>query len=323
MTTDPQQKKTVSTTDSSKVTELSDVIAEISEIEVRDFINLPSGKVLTESLARALARSRPVQWVVIAGPVGAGKTTLLTTLYELFQLGLVNNYQFAGSNTLPAFEEYCHLSRIESENTESDTARTLYDPENPAYLHLRIGADHTPRSSVDLLFTDVSGEMFEDVRNSTSRCKELLFLRRASYFLILLDSRKCLRLDMRNKVVQDAKTILQSCLDSEMLSNRCIVKVVWSKFDYYMEAGDTAEHKRFQEEVFAKFRTAFGNRVTDLRFGYLASRPTRFGLGIGYGVKDLLEEWITLAFSLKEINLVPEIYGTRESELFGRRTLHQ
>src|SRR5208283_2750578 len=68
-----------------------------------EYIDLPNGKELNESAALDLARSRPVQWIVLAGPSDSGKTTFLTSLYELFQWREVEGYAFAGSITLPAF----------------------------------------------------------------------------------------------------------------------------------------------------------------------------------------------------------------------------
>src|SRR5580698_7970222 len=73
-----------------------------------EFIDLPQGKELNDLAALDLAKSRPVQWIVLAGPTDSGKTTLLTSLYELFQWRKVEGYAFAGSMTLPAFEERCH-----------------------------------------------------------------------------------------------------------------------------------------------------------------------------------------------------------------------
>src|SRR5579859_3421120 len=50
-----------------------------------EYIDLPKGKELNESAALDLAKSRPVQWIVLAGPSDSGETTFLTSLYELFQ----------------------------------------------------------------------------------------------------------------------------------------------------------------------------------------------------------------------------------------------
>ena len=284
-----------------------------------EVISLPRGKELSETAALALARSRPMRWVVVAGPVGSGKTTLLTSLYELFQWNKVPNYIFAGSDTLPAFEERCYLSRTASENTEADTARTIYDP-IPTYLHLRVSSATAPRHFAEFLFTDVSGEMYEQARDSTAACKQLTFLRRARQFLILLDSKRSLLLDKRWAVVHEAKSLLQSCLDSKMLSDDCAVRILWSRFDYFVQAGDAAEHRGFRDEVIAEFQGTFGSRVADLQFAEIAARPTKAPqLGIGNGVLRLFEEWIKDYPRTREMSLLPEFVGTRESELFGRR----
>ncbi len=268
----------------------------------------------------ALARSRPVRWVVIAGPVGAGKTTLLTSIYELFQWGKIPNYIFAGSATLPAFEQRCHLSRIESESAEEDTPRTLYDDQGPKYLHLRVAAAKAPSTRVDFLFTDVSGEMFEHVRDSTDACKDLAFLRRAGNFILLLDSRKALRTDKRWAMIEEAKTILRSCLDSQVLSGDCVVTVLWSKFDYFVEAGDKAEDQAFRKQIAQEFTALFGERVSHLNFGEVAARPTKARqLGFGKGTGELLNGWITFCPSSRAMSLLPEASGSRESERFAVR----
>jgi hypothetical protein len=284
-----------------------------------EIIDLPRGKELSESLAVALARSRPVRWVVVAGPVGAGKTTLVTSLYELFQWNRVPEYMFAGSETLPAFEERCYLARTASENAEPDTGRTIYDP-IPTYLHLKIAALKPHQHFTELLFTDVSGEMFEHARDSTAACKELTFLRRARHFLLLLDSKRSLVLDKRWAMVEEAKTLLQSCLDSEMLAHDCAVRILWSRFDYFVQAGDTTEHREFRKDVVTEFQAAFGHRIKDFEFGEIAARPTKAPkLGFGKGVVNLFEEWVTDNPEATEMDLLPKVGGARESEMFAQR----
>ena len=92
---------------------------------VSDLIDLPSGKELNEVAANTIAASRSVRVVVLAGPVDSGKTTLLTSLYELFQWGTVADQLFAGSTTLPAFEQRCHLARTVSGGEIADTGRKI------------------------------------------------------------------------------------------------------------------------------------------------------------------------------------------------------
>jgi hypothetical protein len=286
---------------------------------ISDIIDLPRGKVLSELAATELAKSRPVRWVVLAGAVGSGKTTLLTSLYELFQWNRVPGYSCAGSETFPAFEELCYLSRTASQRERADTQRTIYKPD-PTYLHIRTGSNTTPRTFTDFLFPDVSGEMFEHARDSTRECQELHFLRRARNFVLLLDGKKCLRLNKRWAVVQDAKAMLQSCLDSEMLAPDCAVTVVWSKFDYFANAGHKSEHREFREQATEGFLAEFGKRVQRLEFREIAARPAKApNLGFGSGVVELFREWSVVSPRDRDTQLLPTFGGQRESELFGQR----
>ncbi len=289
---------------------------------VADLIDLPTGKELNEVSANRFAASRPVRLIVLAGPVDCGKTTLLTSLYELFQLNSVAGQNFAGSITLPAFEQRCHLARTASENVTSDTQRTVYKGPDPYYLHLRTTAIEPPHTSVDFLFTDVSGEMFEHARNSTAECKELTFLQRATHFLLLLDGEKGVRAE-RWAMVQNSRTMLQSCIDTKMLPNFCVVNVVWAKQDYFEAApdADKKEHLAFREEVIRQFRASFEHRVSHLKFSAVAARPKQAPrLGFGNGVPKLLTDWIVHCPQSGKMDLqLRGRAGTRESELFALR----
>jgi hypothetical protein len=293
----------------------------VSAPSVLDLIDLPNGKEFNEVIAARLAASRPVRLVVFAGEVDCGKTTLLTSLYELFQWNRVPEYCFAGSNTLPAFEQRCYLGRMDSENTTPDTQRTPYNGPDPHYLHMRIVSVSSPRNSSDFLFTDVSGEMFEHARNSTDECKQLIFLQRASDFLLLLDGEKCVRADERHSVVQKSKTLIQSCLDCKMLSNYCVVNVVWTKFDYFDADANKEANTEFRTEVVRDFRTTFEHRLACLKFSEVAARPTKAPhLGFGNGVAALLNGWMTTRPQFAKLDVLPNApVGTRESELFGLR----
>jgi energy-coupling factor transporter ATP-binding protein EcfA2 len=284
-----------------------------------DLLDLPSGKQLSERDAASLSAARPTRLVVVAGPVGCGKTTLLTSLYELFQWRSILSYRFAGCNSLPAFEELCHLARASSNNPVADTKRTPY--KEPEYLHLRICPATSPVRPVDFLFTDVSGEMFEHARDSTAECQALSFLRRADHFVLLLDSDKGVRPEKRWGMAQNAIALLRSCVDSQMLQSYCVVKVVWAKFDYFEAATDKDKHVKFRADVESEFKSLFASGLTHLRFGEIATRPTQAPqLGFGHGVTELLEEWATLCPRQRPMELLPDgSSGTRESECFATR----
>ena len=118
--------------------------------------------------------------------VESGKTTLLTSMYESFQDAPFGGYEFAGSATLPGFEQRCHEGRIESEGLGAHTLRTPAAV-GASFLHLRLRTEDESREFSDLLLSDISGELFDRAKDSTDECKALSFLRRADRLVLLLD----------------------------------------------------------------------------------------------------------------------------------------
>jgi len=285
-----------------------------------EYVVLPEGKKLNESAALDLAKSRPVQWIVLAGPSDAGKTTLLTSLYELLQWREVEGYAFAGSMTLPAFEESCYLSRRVSGNSKAHTPRTRYEGPNPLYLHLRIRSTKGLRPFRDILCTDVSGEMFEHARDSVAECKELIFLKRANHFLLFLDSAKGVQQE-KWAMVEDGRALLRSCVDSGMIGANCVVNIVWSRFDYFVAQEAEKGHRPFRDEAEKQLRETFSSAIPSLMFSEVAARPLESpALGIGHGVPAILKQWAETPLEMKALDLFPKSYsGTRESELFADR----
>jgi hypothetical protein len=290
--------------------------------QTSEYIKLPDGKELNEVAAMALAKSRPVQWIVLAGPVDAGKTTLLASLYELFQWRRVERYAFAGSNTLPAFEEKCYWSRKGSGNVTPRTQRTRFEGlDDPRYLHLRVRSTEGLRPVRDFLFTDVSGELFKYARDSTDDCKKMVFLKRANSFLLLLDSEKGVQKDRRWEMFEDARALLRSCVDSQMIGANCVVSILWSRFDYFEAKKADDAHRIFREDVERRMRETFSRHISKLVFSEVAARPLEApDLGFGYGVPSLLTRWAASPVDSNSPDLLPQSYsGERESELFGAR----
>jgi hypothetical protein len=297
---------------------LAEKVVELEQIEP-EFIALPSGKELNEAGAASLAASRPVRLVTMAGPVGCGKTTLLTSLYDLFQEKPISGYQFAGCNTLPAFELACHLSRTASDNAVADTQRTSYKEGDAQYLHLRIRPGNAQGEPLDMLFTDLSGEAFERACNSTSDCERLIFLRCTEHFVLLLDGKKLVHENKWWAVIEEGATVLQSCLDSGMIGSHTFVNVLWSKVDWF--EGNNGHLKTLREQVQTDFEKRFSHRLGAFKFAEIAARPKpRSNLVFGHGLPDLLKYWAESSPRKRTMNLSPvKEGGTRESELFASR----
>ena len=282
---------------------------------VTDVIDLPTGKELDDLAAANLQGARLVRLIVVAGPVGVGKTTLVTTLLDWFQAGQIGNYSFAWSNTLPAFERRCHLSRTASERAVSDTERTPVG--KVRYLHVQVSGPVLRTNPLDLLFTDVSGETFERARDSISDCQQLDFLKMADHFLLLIDCEKLIERKTRNQVIHDSMLLLRSCLDSGMLASSSFVNVLWTKHDFIK----AAEHAVFLEKATEDFTKQFGPRVGKLSFTKVAARPAGVdSLKFGYGIPELLKEWANDSPRDRAMNLLPDDQmGSRESEKFLER----
>jgi hypothetical protein len=212
------------------------------------------------------------------------------------------------------------LSRIASEREVPDTERTPYG--EARYLHLRVCHNAVPRSGIDLLFTDVSGESFERARDSVSECQRLNFLKRTDHFLLLLDCEKFVRSEKWAGVAHESMTLLQSCLDGGMLGNGSLVNIVWAKFDYIAAAENKAHHDALRADVKKEFEERFGTKVRQLRFSEIAARPTQRAakLQFGHGLPELLRHWMQTCPREKQINFIPNgITGARESEMFALR----
>ena len=141
-----------------------------------NFVGLPSGEALTETEASDVTSNDASKLVILAGPVGSGKTTILTALFEAFLEAPFGNYLFGGSRTLVGFEERCHDARVSSGRLVGTTRHTSAR-EGIRFLHLRLGANEMGEMiRKHLLLSDISGEIFGQVRDSQSAVNKIRVL---------------------------------------------------------------------------------------------------------------------------------------------------
>lgn len=301
----------------------SDIIEEISTMK-SDLINLNLGEDISMAECKHITRSNMTRVIVIAGEVESGKTTLLASIYSQFLKGPYSDYIFAGSSTIIAFERCSHDARLSSGRLEAKTKRTVHKGEF-RFLHLKV---KNTQSDVfqDLLFTDVSGELYRDVRDSTEECKKHFIFKRADHFVLMIDGEKICDPTLRAKSINDAAHLLRQCIDSDMLNSKSIIDVVFTKLDHLTAAfKKEPELEKFVEKIIKdKFVDTLMKKLPIMSFHQIASRVDAkldSGIKIGSGITSLFRSWIVNAPSSRKSLKKPAIsldYHLREIDKFSR-----
>lgn len=291
---------------------------EVATYNTQDLIDLPSGEAMTELQAAEVTREDVSKVVIIAGPFNSGKTTILTSLFEAFQEAPFANFLFRGSRTLVGFEKRCHLGRKESGSDEPNTTHTSLR-EGVKFLQFALtaieGADF---SHSNLLLSDISGELFRRVRDSSAAAKELSALRRADHLCLVIDGEKISTQEGRQIARNDSRSILRSIIEAGVLSPDCIIDIAFTKWDLVVEVLDSSASKETQE--FIKTTKSVLKAIApqyELRFHEVAARPYRNAkVPFAHGLPTLLRSWVG-----QERSERPAIFlSTVPSREFGRFT---
>lgn len=284
-----------------------------------EYQRVSNGEALTLSAANAISSARASRLIVLAGAAGSGKTTLLTSIYEKFLEAPFAGFEFAGSETLVGFERRCYLGRAISQGETPQTSRTPAK-RDARVLHLRLAAGQAVIP--DLLLVDVSGEQFRLARDTDKGARALSFLSRADSFALLIDGAKLADARRRANAYQDARSILRSLVESDVVRDDLDVEVLFTKWDVLRATVETRGDgflERLQSEMSAEFA---GHRLS---FAPVAARPERDpSLPFAHGLGELLCRWSSVQVKgagepvLWGSDVSP---GARQSVLFGARQL--
>ena len=255
-----------------------------------DDVELPAGTAFDPSTVYEVAREGLARVVILAGEQRSGKTTLIASLYELFQEGVVGRFAFAGSKTLPAFEERCHDARMTSGREIPDTERTK-PGEGFRFLHLAL-FDRNASSRTNLLLGDMSGELYDAVRDSSDECAKYEFLRRADHLVVMLNGAK-LADNNHAETYAHARGVVRSLLDADVLRGHTHVTLLTTKWDLIVRSGGRARTR--VAELEESFVTTFASKLPHVHFAHVAARPTNSELDFAYGLNDLLGAWMDAA----------------------------
>lgn len=241
--------------------------------------------------------------IMLAGRVDAGKTTLLASLYDLFQMQTsFADYTFAGSKTLIGFEKRCHESRLASKRKDPKTERTIFTPDDPKFLHLKLR--NPAGENRDLLFTDISGEHFKQLSNSTDECKKFTMAKRADHFALFLDGDLLSSIEERQQTKINALAILRSLTESGALPEETKIQVIFSRWDLLESKNEKQAAKNFIEGIKTEIKFKYPDTKWNILFFEIASRPDfTSNLPFGHGIDKLLKIWAEESIYVKDKKL--------------------
>lgn len=168
------------------------------------WVGLPGARSLTWEEADRVAARNGAAIVLVAGNQNSGKTTLLVQLWAQFLHGKFAGYQFAGSETLDAFDDRHYPSRVDSGNPYPETEHTT--DTDMRFLHLRVANDAGERQA--LLMTDLWGELFLDVATGSPVASRVPVAPHAHKTMILIDGEEVADPAKREAAVRDARLLI-------------------------------------------------------------------------------------------------------------------
>lgn len=287
-----------------------------------DLVDLPKGDALSPDAASLIMAARESRVILLAGVNDCGKTTLLASLFEKFQAGPFAGFHFAGSKSLVGFEKRCFLSRMASERETPDTQRTEFG-DIPDFLHLRVADVSTNKPLLrDLLFTDISGEVFRLARDLKEENQKLSLLKQADRVLLLVDGAKVADLAMRDVAVDDSVLLLRRSVESGMLGVRSQVDVLLTKLDVVESSANRDSAMEFWNRTVDGISTKYRSRLGGLRFFATAARPeAKSNLSLAHGLVEPFADWVRESLLSKAVAEYPlETPPTnREFNLFSQR----
>jgi hypothetical protein len=253
---------------------------------------LYSGLPLELSDAQEFTRGSRAIIVALAGNRDSGKTSLLARLHQLFQEGIMAKCAFAGSRTLPRFEELNWLATIESGASVPLMERSSQRFDN-SFLHFKVSPLGEENAAVDILLNDISGETFGEAIATQSVCDRLIGLARCDHLALVLDGAALLTAVLQHDHEAKARNFLQRVIQSGQIGKQTMLHLIISKMDLINHSEQRKEILDAATRLETKFTNEFSDRVGSLRCWRIAARPTDGSLPTGEEIANLFYTWAT------------------------------
>lgn len=231
-----------------------------------------SAEVVSGLEADNILRSSLTRLIVIAGSPDSGKTTLVASIYEAFNKGLFAESMFAGCGTFGGFEKRCFTARLVSERSIAETERTLAE-RTVRFLNISTRDNELAEPVQQMLFADISGEIYQNAQVNSEDAGMLRFVSRADHFVVIIDAGKLEDLSLRQTELASSISIIRSLLDEGFLRDDSYVDILFSRWDKAKASTEVEKIKRFVDHIKSKLHTDFAQKVGRLRFYEVAARP--------------------------------------------------
>lgn len=254
--------------------------------QVSALLRLHSGAPLEVDEGQILARHRRARVITLVGAKDSGKTSLLARILQLFQLGPLDSHHFAGSKTLPAFEEMNWFATVESgvQRPQMTRSSRLFDN---TMLHLRVRDAATLATPVDLLFNDVAGETFPDAIAAESACRRLQCLQRADHLAMIVDGAALASEGERQDQMGKARTFIERVLQSAQIDTRTTLHLITTKLDLLGDEGSVVA-----SELESQFESRFRSRLAAINSWRIAARPMNGTLPTANVIIRMFRSWV-------------------------------
>jgi hypothetical protein len=234
---------------------------------------LYSGLPLELVEAQEFSRGSRAVVITMVGDREAGKTSLIARFHQMFQNGRIGNLRFAGSRTLPRFEELNWLATLESGAGTPLMERSSQHFDN-SFLHLRVRGQGPDSDLVDILLNDISGETFGDAVASQDVCNRLITLARCDHLIIVLDGGALLKATDRHDHQAKTRNFLQRIIQSGQIGPRTALHLIVSKMDLVHTSPERDKVLEIITTFELQLENEFASRVGAYKAWRMAARPT-------------------------------------------------
>ncbi|MFK0278376.1 hypothetical protein ACIQUG_32210 [Ensifer sp. NPDC090286] len=258
-----------------------------SSAEQEEYIPLLPANLLRGPDAAKFLRAGDARVVAIIGPSDTGKTSLIAGLYDLFQLAPVKTVNFAGSETLHAFEQACHDARAASRRNTPHMQRTPRGDVRFYHLDL-VFADRR----LSLLLGDRAGEEYREAADDVSVAEGFPEIRRADCLTVLVDGERLLDNGGRHNLKSDIAMMLLAMRDAEVFPKGSNLAVVLTKFDLIAASDKRVRVEKDFQSIVSDIRAAFDELAGQTADFLVAAAPKDGSIQRGDGIDDLLMFWL-------------------------------